>query len=327
MKLRLGVVPEHFSSPVFLYERDGRFQALGLDIEVVICEAGTGDMLKRLRQGTLDLAFCVTEGLTTAIANETAADLDTRAESPVRMVGTYVESPLCWAVSTGYNARPTEIADLQGGTMGISRYGSGSHIMSLYMADKYGWSQGGDGKGNASGLQFQVLHNLPGLTEGAVTGQIDAFLWELFTTKNLYDQKVLKHIGNVIPPWSSFTIAARVHRVLDSTEGRATVQRFLAVLNQAVADFLTGMRSPTVESSEETADSLPRSLAFLMERFRYSEKDAQDWFKTVRYPADVRQVAREEIRNCIAILTGAGAIHTEAKDPSEIISKDVAQLV
>ncbi|KAJ1982944.1 hypothetical protein H4R35_000070 [Dimargaris xerosporica] len=307
MKLRLGV--EHFSSPVFLYDQSKTFAARGLDVEVVICEAGTGDMVRRLQSGELDLAFCVTEGLTTAVAND--------GSRSIQIVGTYVESPLCWSVSTGYDNHQLTMDQLnRGGTIGISRFGSGSHIMALYMAQMHNETKTSAMQpSTASPFTFKVLHNLSGLAEGAQSGAIDAFLWEVFTTKHLYDAHTLRPVGQVVPPWSSFTIAARVDQVLNTAQGAETVRQFLAVLNDAVADFLHGM----AESGSQP------SLAFLMDRFNYSRDDALAWCKTVRYPQNVSRVSRDEIARCVKALTAAGAIKANDVDLVTFVNTTVAQ--
>ncbi|KAJ1655682.1 hypothetical protein IWQ61_004612 [Dispira simplex] len=325
MKLRVGVVPEHFSSPVFIYDQQGKLQAHGVDVEVVICEAGTGDMVKRLQKGDLDLAFCVTEGLTTAVAND---------PQPIRMVGTYVTSPLCWSVSTGFHSAHQGLDTLRNGTIGISRFGSGSHIMALYMADQHQWPKicpvetagaGTNDTQGRQGLQFRVLHNLPGLAQAAEKGEVDAFLWEVFTTKHLYKSQQLRPIGQVIPPWSSFSIGARVHQLLDNPEGQLAVRRFLEVLNEAVQEFLAGMTQETKDNGE--GEALPPSLRFLMERFHYSQADALAWFKTVRYPSDVRNISRQELGQCVHILRNAGAIHNSDRTEDDLIDPQVTQWV
>ena len=57
----------------------------------------------------------------------------------MRLVGTYVEAPLTWAVSTGAASTHTDLASLQGRTIGISRFGSGSHLMAVVLAEQSGW--------------------------------------------------------------------------------------------------------------------------------------------------------------------------------------------
>jgi len=118
-------------------------------------------------------------------------------------VGTYVEAPLTWAVSAGAASRHTGIASLQYGAIGISRIGSGSHVMAVVMAEQAGWlppdagaaveSPSGSsdiGTGDAAvsrlpgvPLSFVTLNDFRGLRDGVNSGRADAFLWETFTTK------------------------------------------------------------------------------------------------------------------------------------------------
>ena len=130
----------------------------------------------------------------------------------VRLVGTYVEAPLTWAVSAGAASRHTSVASLQYGAIGISRIGSGSHVMAVVMAEQAGWlppaagaaaeapssssnnrsssSSSDDNAGDAAvsrlpgvPLAFVTLNDFRGLRDGVNSGRADAFLWETFTTK------------------------------------------------------------------------------------------------------------------------------------------------
>ena len=79
-------------------------------------------MIEAVKNGEIDACVALTEGLVA----------DASKGSDVCLSGTYVASPLCWAVSVGANALST-IDDLRGKTFGISRYGSGSHLMALVL--------------------------------------------------------------------------------------------------------------------------------------------------------------------------------------------------
>jgi hypothetical protein len=60
---------------------------------------GTGQMLKSLREGDVDVIVALTEGLVLDMAK---ASVTVPAPVPtVVLMGTYVQSPLTWAVSTG----------------------------------------------------------------------------------------------------------------------------------------------------------------------------------------------------------------------------------
>jgi ABC-type nitrate/sulfonate/bicarbonate transport system substrate-binding protein len=61
----------------------------------------------------VDVAIGLTEGWVAGIA---------RGE-PVRIIGSYVKSPLRWAISTGPESRYNSIKDLKNSAIGISRIG------------------------------------------------------------------------------------------------------------------------------------------------------------------------------------------------------------
>lgn len=42
--LRIGLVPEHFSAPLQLAAADGTFAKHGIDVELVTCPGGTGEV-------------------------------------------------------------------------------------------------------------------------------------------------------------------------------------------------------------------------------------------------------------------------------------------
>jgi sulfonate transport system substrate-binding protein len=85
-------------------------------------------------------------------------------------------SPLCWAVSVGKDAPFHDIEDLRGGKFGISRYGSGSHLMICVLANQRGWNQAED-------VHFEVKGNFQSLRDSVNDRTTDAFIWETFMTK------------------------------------------------------------------------------------------------------------------------------------------------
>ena len=60
-------------------------------VEWVCIKEGTGAMLTALEEDRVDMIVALTEGLVGAIARG----------SDVALLGTYVQSPLCWAISVG----------------------------------------------------------------------------------------------------------------------------------------------------------------------------------------------------------------------------------
>lgn len=137
-------------------------------------------MTKSLDAGALDLAIGLTEGWIAALAN---------GNPSFKLVGKYVETPLCWAISSGGGRGDVgTVADLQGGkALGISRFGSGSYVMGYVLAEQEGWLKG-EGE---EPFEWVVLDTFAGL-RAAVNGvhaegkRADAFMWEHFTSKCVY---------------------------------------------------------------------------------------------------------------------------------------------
>jgi len=88
-KLRVGYVPEHFSSPLLILGRS----AWGAEhLELVSQPSGTGQMLSSLDASgaggqVIDVAVALTESLIAPLA---------KGRDDYRLVGSYVRSPLNW---------------------------------------------------------------------------------------------------------------------------------------------------------------------------------------------------------------------------------------
>lgn len=83
--LRIGFVPEHFSTPLYFAK-----QHYGLNATLIPFPSGTGHMVTAIRAGEIDIGIGLTEGW---IAGLGKADVE--GDGGYRLVGTYVETPLC----------------------------------------------------------------------------------------------------------------------------------------------------------------------------------------------------------------------------------------
>ncbi|KAM6504332.1 periplasmic binding protein-like II [Amanita muscaria] len=272
MVLRIGYVREHFSSPLLQYNEDDKGQTFTL----VECPGGTGQLISRLEGGEIDIAVALTDALISGIAKGSKA---------YKLVGSYVSTPLNWAVITGKNTAFNAISDLEGTTLGISRPGSGSQTMAYVMSLQNGLETGA--------LKFQVNNNIRGLIESVNDGSTSAFMWEWFTTKPFLDAGEVRFIGSVPTPWPSWMIVA--HQSTERAPVEA-VQRFLLNLTRYVRRF---------DSEENRASS---NIPFIKEKFGYPEEDIKAWLKTVRYPEDCITVSRQVIHDTLSILEKAGVV-------------------
>ncbi|KAI8969494.1 periplasmic binding protein-like II [Trametes punicea] len=291
MTLRVGYVREHFSSPLLQFaEADG-----GRTFTLIECPSGTGQLIGRLENDEIDLAIALTDPLISGIAKGSRA---------YKLVGSYVTTPLNWAVITGKNAPYNSIADLKGTRIGISRYGSGSQTMAYVMALQQGWP--------TDELEFKVNNDIRGLIDSVNEGSTSAFMWEWFTTKPFADAGECRFIGSVPTPWPSWLIAAHPTRAPASK-----LWPFLDTLSAHVREF--------DKPEKRAADD----VAFIKDRFGYPEEDIKAWLKTVGYAHSCTEIPRQVILDTLDVLQKAGFVQSPEGgfDVAQFVNADIATLV
>jgi ABC-type nitrate/sulfonate/bicarbonate transport system substrate-binding protein len=187
----IGGVPEHFNLPWHLVLADRQTTGSEVVGEWSEYSTGTGAMLADLADGALDLAVLLTEGAALGLAREL----------PIEAISLYTTSPLIWGVHVPPTSDYQNPGELRGARFAISRYGSGSHLMSLAMAIERGWP--------TSELEFEVVDNLPGAVAAFAAGRADVFLWEHFTTQPTVDQGDFRRVGDFIAPWPAWVLCAQ----------------------------------------------------------------------------------------------------------------------
>lgn len=190
-RFKIGGVPEHFNLPWRNAIEDGKFQAIGAELHWSDMNGGTGQMIKGLQAGTIDIAVLLTEGITRAIL----AGLD------AKIVNVYVESPLCWGIHVPINDAIRTVSDLQGKTFAISREGSGSHLMTYVKAKEEHW--------DLKELKFNVVGDVYGGIWALNHGEAQGFLWEKYTTSPFVEQNKCRLLDEVYTPWPCFVIAVK----------------------------------------------------------------------------------------------------------------------
>ena len=87
--LRVGYVPEHFSTPLYFAQKHFELTA-----KLIPFPSGTGHMITSLRSGEIDVGIGLTEGWVAGLGKS-----DVEGDGGYKIVGTYVETPLCMAVT------------------------------------------------------------------------------------------------------------------------------------------------------------------------------------------------------------------------------------
>ncbi|KAF2153481.1 periplasmic binding protein-like II [Myriangium duriaei CBS 260.36] len=289
-KLRIGFVPEHFSTPLHFAQKH-----FDLNAETTPFPTGTGAMAAALKDNSIDVAIGLTEGFVADLGRTAAAKQTPR----YGLVGTYVESPLCWAISVGGKSRLADARDLKGKRVGVSRIGSGSYVMSYVLADRHSWLTPG-----RPPFEPIVLGDFAALRAGVnANNDADFFMWEHFTTKKYYDNGELKRIGEIYTPWPSWMIAAR-----DAKDERLEI--LAEKLNKGVAYFL--------EHRKESIDHITSTM-------EYSPADAEAWLKTVEFAKNVRGVDLKVVESTVSILQKAGVLPEETKADGMVAIKRSAR--
>lgn len=189
--LKIGGVPEHFNLPWRLAIEEGRFKNIGLDLHWSDMSGGTGQMIRGLETGSIDIAVLLTEGITKAVLQGLKA----------RILSVYVVSPLHWGIHVPFHSDIKRVDQLENQTFAISREGSGSHLMSYIKADQEGW--------DINKLKFNIVGDVYGGLWALGNDEAQAFLWEKYTTFPFTEQGKCRYIDEVVTPWPCFVIAVR----------------------------------------------------------------------------------------------------------------------
>lgn len=80
-------------------------------------------MITSLGADEIDIGIGLTEGWVAGLGKATSKDDGGRVDGGYKIVGTYVETPLCWAISTGRDRALDDVDALKGGKVGVSRMG------------------------------------------------------------------------------------------------------------------------------------------------------------------------------------------------------------
>lgn len=176
--VNLTIGTEHFSTPLYFAQK-----YFNLDATLIPFPSGTGHMVTSLQASEIDVGIGLTEGWVNGLAR-------LKDSANFKIIGSYVKTPLCWAISTGAKRDDVSVESLASGKIGISRIGSGSYVMSFVLADQNGWLKGKD-PGEVP-FEFVEEQTFERLRKSVNDGTTDAFMWEHFTSKRYWDNGEIK---------------------------------------------------------------------------------------------------------------------------------------
>jgi len=280
--LRVGGVPEHFNIPV--HDAAQELARRGVAVKWTDQPGGTGQMAAGLREGSLDVAIALTEGL--------VADLV--KGNPAKIVSHFVKSPLRWGIHVAGGSTHKTVADLENKRFGISRMGSGSHLMAYVLAQTQGWKP--------EALEFVVVGGLAQARDAMKDGTIDAFMWEQFTTKPLVYTGEWRCVGICPTPWPCFAVAA-TEEALAGKE--AAVHLFCATVLRRAAEFKQQGGASVCRVSTD---------------FGLKLEDAAEWFSATEW-ADAVGVDGQVLEQVVDVLRAVGVLKGPPVDLGGIVHR------
>jgi len=256
--VRIIGVPEHFNFPWLMAIEEGAFKTRGIDVVWTDIPEGTGKMSEMLENGQAELAIILTEGIVKSIIEG----------NPVKIVQEYIATPLQWGIHVAANSTYQNVKDLKNTTVAISRFGSGSHLMSFVNARNQGWE--------TSSLKFEIIHTLDGAIEALKSGTADYFMWEHFTTKPIVDAGIFRRLEDCPTPWPCFVIAATESFLIKNKE---VLRHILEVINLYTTEF-------------KLIPSIDRTLS---NKYGQQLEDVREWLSLTQWSQS--QLSAEAIEN------------------------------
>ncbi|OAP57688.1 hypothetical protein AYL99_08426 [Fonsecaea erecta] len=295
--IRIGFVPEHYLLPLHFSSKNNLFPS-SLQIHLVPFPSGTGHMITSLRSKEIDLAIGLTEGWVAGLLNPSVQGQSLQ-EKGYSIVGSWVSTPLRWAIVTGRNRDDiSSVDDLkQHRRVAVSRMGSGSHIMAFVLAQQEGWLHHTKDQ-KSEGLTLVPLGPFKDLRDGVTGNTADFFMWEHFTTKPYFhgDGTPLKKIGEIYTPWPSWHIAASTDAFPDPPSDETLKQVFDA-LDKGIKMF-----------NEDPSAGI-KMLGTGEAGCHYSEEDGREWLKDVKFVEWTRGVDAGVMGGVVDVLKTANVIN------------------
>lgn len=251
ISIKIGGVPEHFNYPWKKLIKEKAFEAIGINLTYLEYSTGTGAMCKELNSQQLDAALILTEGA--------LADIEKGGQHKILSV--YVQSPLVWGIHVPYDSEIKSVESIYDQVYGISRFGSGSHLMAQVHAKQQ--------NKDTSAMRFHIVNNMPGCVDSFQEGSSNVFFWEKFTTKPLVDSQKMRRVGVCPTPWPCFVLSA--HQDLAPEKKEALLTVFSMVLSEA----------QQIKKDEEY------SINEIAQMYDLALDDVKEWFSSVEWATQI----------------------------------------
>lgn len=281
--IRIGGVPEHFNLPIHQINENGTLAKNGISMEWTDFYGGTGQMTKALRDDEVDICILLTEGIIKDIIKG----------NPSKIISEYVITPLTWGIHTGLE-NPLQKKDfIFDKKHAISRFGSGSHLISIVNANSKNQQIAED--------QFTVINDINGAIKSLNALETDVFYWEKYTTKPYVDAGIIRRIDEYLTPWPCFVIAA-TDRILEQHPEQ--IDLLLDLIQESCQTFMKD-------------DSV---IPIVSKRYDQQLQDVERWYHSTEWATN-SWVSDKMLKSVIYHLKSANIIDEDEQIPELIWKK------
>lgn len=131
-------------------------------------------------------------------------------------------------------------------------------------------------------------------------------MWEHFTSKKYYDNGEIKRIGEIYTPWPSWQIVASSDLVRSSENQKDTrLDELFEKIDKGVRYF---------------AGNQAEAVKYISTALDYSQADAKDWLKTVKFAASIKGVDIAVVEKTVEVLKKAGVLTENGMKPEVMVS-------
>jgi hypothetical protein len=327
--LTIGFVPEHFSTPLHFAQ-----EHYSLPGKLVPYPSGTGHMIQSLKDGEIDVGIGLTEAWVAGLSSSDSGP----GELPYKIVGSYVASPLCWAISAGANSKVKSVDQLRGGKIGVSRIGSGSYVMPFVLADQKGWLDAGSDKvesendQDSHGAEVEKDQLQGGKIGVKGVGKREYTAPAAHASKGHVAHQDGEHTSSPFEfvPLGTFeklrngtndgTIDAFMWEHFTSKRyyDNGEIKR-IGEIYTPWASWKIVAKNPEDENVRKLLDSINKGIShfekqkedavkYIYTNLDYSEEDARAWLDTVEFEKDVSDPIKSDLEKAYKILKKAGVI-------------------
>ena len=280
-------VPEHFNYPwIKLIEKQ---PLSNIELKWIDEPKGSGAMNQAIRQEQTDLAIILTESFIK----------DATEGNKGKIIGFHVQSPLTWGIHVPASAPINKTNELDNIPFLISRYGSGSHLMAFLLAKQHQW--------DPKSLKFNVINNLEGAREAFKSGEVQAFLWEKYTTKPYVDRGEFKRVGEIPTPWPCFVIVA----------SPTALERYPKEIKE-IQKQLYNISASLMEDKKLLADQISA-------QYQIKATDIDAWLEQTEWAIDP-SMSKAALEQTMQILLDLDLIDTKVS-LEELVAEDFVKLI